>query len=136
MTRIAFFDDNKEILVGNVVDHIVDEKSWFCPEFHDLDKYPEIASFFNEILVDVEVEDEKLREYIILQLRLISGLNIEKTNKLFYHDDKNAEFNVEKHFEKEIAKMIDYGLLEIKDGYMRLTTKGLDLANVVWEEFI
>ena len=31
-------------------------------------------------------------------------------------------------------KKID--LLEVKDGHIRLTPKGLDLANIVWEEFV
>lgn len=81
------------------------------------------------IIEETQTEEDKLREYIILQLRLINGLNIQEVNKKFYVD-------INQKFEKEITKMVNYGLLEVKDGYMRLTTKGLDLANVVWEEFI
>lgn len=92
MTRIAFFDDNKEILVGNVVDHIVDEKSWFCPEFHDLDKYPEIASFFNDILVDVEVEDEKLRDTMVFNYKQCAELYIKKKEKKLLSDKIRVEW--------------------------------------------
>ncbi len=73
--------------------------------------------------------EAKLREYIILKLRLINGLNISEANKKFNVD-------IEKIFEKEIQKMCSYGLLEIMDGNIKLTEKGLDLANVVWEEFV
>ena len=92
MTRIAFFDDNKEILVGNVVDHIVDEKLWFCPEFHDLDKYPEIASFFNDILVDVEVDDEKLRDTMVFNYKQCAELFIKKKEKKLLLDKVKVEW--------------------------------------------
>ena len=78
---------------------------------------------------ETQDDESKLREYIILQLRLIKGLNIRETN---------TKFNtvLEDKFEQEIKRMVNYGLLEIVNGYMRLTTKGLDLANVVWAEFV
>ena len=73
--------------------------------------------------------DSKIREYMILQLRLINGVEIEKANQKF-------EVNILRKFEKEIKKMVDLGLLNIDENRLFLTEKGLDLANIVWEEFI
>lgn len=78
---------------------------------------------------EVQNDEDKLREYIILQLRLTKGLNIDVANKKFNVD-------IEKKFKQEIDKMIKLKLLEQVNEYIRLTEKGLDLANIVWEEFI
>lgn len=80
------------------------------------------------IIEEEQTNEDKLKEYIILQLRLIKGLNIEKTNK---------KFNVEllKKYEKQIEKLKKLNLIEVNEN-IYLTEKGLDLANVVWEEFI
>lgn len=81
-----------------------------------------------------EIEEEqdlesKLREYVILKLRLVKGLNLEEASKRF-------NVNIEEKFANEIQKMCKYGLLKVDDGNMSLTDRGLDLANIVWEEFI
>ncbi len=76
---------------------------------------------------EVQDDDDKFREYMILKLRTIEGINIEVAN------DK---FDMEIRFKNEIEKMIRLNLLEIKEGYLRLTNEGLDFANVVWEEFV
>jgi hypothetical protein len=39
-------------------------------------------------------------------------------------------------FRKEIQKLVEQGLLEVDLNQIRLTRKGLDLANIVWEEFV
>lgn len=74
-------------------------------------------------------EESKLREYMILQLRLLDGVSVEKVNEKFHVD-------VMCHFENQIKKMQDLGLLKVENGRIFLTEKGLDLANIVWEEFI
>lgn len=92
----------------------------------------DLQEYINGVKPEIEetqTEEDKLREYIILQLRLISGLSIKVANEKFGVD-------IENKFNNEIKKMKNYDLLEIKDDYMRLTTKGLDLANIVWEEFV
>ena len=43
---------------------------------------------------------------------------------------------MENRFKIEIEKLISQDLLEIENGYLKLTEKGLDFANIVWEEFI
>ena len=39
-------------------------------------------------------------------------------------------------FRKELEKLVDEQLIEIDLDNIKLTRKGLDLANIVWEEFV
>ena len=39
-------------------------------------------------------------------------------------------------FRKELAKLVDENLIEVDLDNIKLTRKGLDLANLVWEEFV
>ena len=77
----------------------------------------------------MQSQEDKEREYIILKLRLIDGINIEEMNKKF-------NINVCEKYKEQIEKMEKLELLEIINGKIRLTSKGLDLANIVWEEFL
>lgn len=93
---------------------------------------PDIKKYISQNKRIIEEEQNlegKLREYIILKLRLIEGVNIEVADQKF-------GVNILEKFKKEILKMKNYKLLETVNNNMRLTQKGLDLANVVWEEFI
>ena len=65
---------------------------------------------------------------MILKLRLIKGVNIKETNKKFKTD-------IVKKYEKSLEKLKKLGLIKI-DENIYLTDKGLDLANIVWEEFV
>ena len=50
---------------------------------------------------------------------------------------KRFNFDVEQKFSKEIQKLEKQGLIEYFPGEkIRLSEKGLDLANVVWREFL
>lgn len=77
--------------------------------------------------------ESKLKEYMILRLRLLEGVDVQKAYQKF-------KINVLEKFEKEINSMEKKGLLEKiekeKNIWIRLTTKGLDFANIVWEEFV
>ena len=39
-------------------------------------------------------------------------------------------------YNKELTKLVREGLINIDTNNIRLSKKGLDLANLVWEEFI
>ena len=81
------------------------------------------------IIEEVQTSETKLKEYMILKLRLLEGIDIIKANEKFGVD-------ILERFRAEISKMTDLQLLEIQDGHLRLTAKGLDYANIVWEEFV
>jgi len=89
---------------------------------------------------EVQSDEDKIKEYMILKLRLLEGVCIEEAYEKF-------GVNVCEKFKSKIEKMCKKELLEIMDvaekveskkeiKYIRLTEKGLDYANVVWEEFI
>ena len=78
---------------------------------------------------EVQNEEDKIREYMILRLRLLKGVNVKEVFNKF-------GINVCDKFKKEIEKMVEKELLEVKSQNIRLTKKGLDYANIVWEEFI
>ena len=64
---------------------------------------------------------------MLLWLRKIEGIR----NQDFYN---KFGIDVEEKFEVELKKLRKENLIE-KDK-IRLTNRGLDLANIVWEEFI
>ncbi len=84
-----------------------------------------------EIAYIIEEEQDlesKIKEYMILKLRLISGVNIEEAKQKFHID-------ILKKFQTQLEKLQKQGLIQI-DSHIYLTDKGLDLANIVWEEFV
>ena len=82
---------------------------------------------------EVETKESKLREYIILKLRLTEGVCIEEGNTRF-------GVQIQELFESEIEKLQKLELIKMdlvnNKTYMKLTEKGMDLANQVWSEFI
>ena len=69
------------------------------------------------------------KEYMLLGLRKIAGVSIQEfkikfvANPVFLYHDK-------------LEKLVNEDLVEIDGDQIKLTNKGLDLANIVWEEFI
>ena len=70
-----------------------------------------------------------MSEYMILGLRLTSGVSVSGFEKRF----KTGIFDV---YGKEIDRFIQDGLLEHAEDYIKLSEKGLDLANFVMRAFI
>jgi len=98
---------------------------------YDLDKYIYDAGkrqFHRENIQEIDI-NEQISEYMILGLRLIQGINIDKFKAKFGVD----VFDL---FEEQINKLIYRELLELKGRMLRLTETGLDLANQVFIEFV
>ncbi len=66
---------------------------------------------------------------MLLGLRKIEGISINAYKNKF---GENPIFV----YKKELEKLVGEDLLEIDGEYIRLTYRGLDLANIVWEEFV
>ena len=77
----------------------------------------------------MQTQEEQEKEYMLLGLRQLEGVEVSKFKAKF---GKNPIFE----FRKEIEKLVNEGLLEVDLDVIRLTRKGLDLANLVWEEFV
>lgn len=74
------------------------------------------------------VEDEQ-KEYMMLGLRKIEGILISEFKKKFVQNPIYV-------FRKELDKLVKEELVEIDIDSIKLTDKGIDLANLVWEEFV
>ena len=83
----------------------------------------------NKIIQEQQNEYEKEQEYMLLGLRKIDGVNIQDFKNKF---GENPIFL----FKDELNKLVDDNLIEIDSNQIKLTIKGLDLANLVWEEFV
>jgi len=88
----------------------------------------------NKIILNIQIEemqmlDDKKKEYIILGLRKIDGISIKKFKNIF---GENPIYI----FRNELGKLVNQDLVIIDGDNIKLTNKGLDFANIVWEEFI
>ena len=91
-----------------------------------------IEEYIAENIISVEeILDEKvkMKEFVMLGLRKIKGISIEEFYKKFH-------VNFFEEFEYEFEKLHSFELLMMENGYIKLTNKGIDLANMVWEEFV
>ena len=83
----------------------------------------------NYIIEEKQDKEAMMKEYMLLGLRKITGVDINEFIKKF-------EISPLYKFNKEITKLLREGLIEANEQSIRLSKKGLDLANIVWEEFV
>ena len=83
----------------------------------------------NKIIHEIQKEDDAKKEFMLLGLRKIKGVDI----NLFKNKFGDNPIYL---FRNELKKLTDERLLIIDDNNIRLTNKGLDLANLVWKEFV
>ena len=69
------------------------------------------------------------KEYMLLGLRILDGISVNKFKEKFTENPIYL-------FRKELEKLVKEGLVEIDLDNIKLTNKGLDFANLVWEEFV
>lgn len=81
-----------------------------------------------EIHEEQSIEDAK-KEYMLLSLRKIEGVSIQEFKNKFQENPIYC-------FRKELQKLTKEELIIIDGDRIKLTNKGLDLANIVWEEFV
>lgn len=90
----------------------------YIKDFKNTKEVQEVQSFY-----------ETKQEYMLLGLRKIKGVCISHFKNKF---GENPIFL----FKNELNKLIEEGLLEITTNNIKLTNKGLNFANLVWEEFV
>lgn len=76
-----------------------------------------------------QTRESEAKEFMMLGLRKINGASISEFERKF-------AINPLFYFRFEISKLTDEELIEVDLDSIKLTKKGLDLANLVWEEFI
>jgi oxygen-independent coproporphyrinogen-3 oxidase len=96
-----------------------------------LDKYIENENCLekNIIINEVQGRESQAKEYMLIGLRKISGVSISKFEKKF-------RINPLFYFRFEINNLVEKGLIEVDLDNIKLTKKGLDFANIVFEEFV
>lgn len=97
----------------------------------NIDKYIENISLGISNKQEVEQMDklDLIKEYVILRLRLKEGVNLNEFKAKFKQELTDL-------FGDKVKLLISQGLLEKVGDNIRLTYKGEDLANMVWQEFI
>lgn len=83
----------------------------------------------NRTIHEVQNEDDKKKENMLLGLRKIDGIKISEFKNLFGDNPIYL-------YRNELDKLSKQGLIKVEDDIIKLTNKGIDLANLVWEEFV
>lgn len=83
----------------------------------------------NFVFHEKQNKEAKMQEFMMLGLRKIKGIHIQDFKAKF---GENPIFI----FRKELEKLVNEELIEIDGDIIKLTNRGLDLANLVWEEFV
>lgn len=83
----------------------------------------------NIIVNEIQDGESQKKEYMMLGLRKIDGVSISEFERKF-------EINPLFYFRFEISKLVEEELIEVDLDNIKLTRKGLDLANLVFEEFV
>ena len=82
-----------------------------------------------KIVHEVQSLADEQKEYMMLGLRKIKGVSLSSFKNKFIQNPIYL-------FRKELDKLVKQQLIEIDMDNIRLTKKGIDLANLVWEEFV
>lgn len=82
-----------------------------------------------KIVYENQSKEDEQKEYMLLGLRKIEGVNIQNFKNKFAQNPIYL-------YRVELDKLVKNNLLEIDANYIKLTKKGIDLANLVWEEFV
>ena len=112
----SYIDDVRYGNIGNVEEYI---------------KNCENGEFEKNKIID-EIENDifsKEKEFMLIGLRKIEGVLIQDFKNKF---GENPIFV----FKDELKKLVDENLLIVDFDRIKLTNKGLDLANIVWENFV
>ena len=83
----------------------------------------------NKKVHEIQTVEDSKKEYMLLGLRKIDGVNITEFKNKFVDNPIYL-------FKKELSRLACEKLIEIDENRIKLTDKGLDLANIVWEEFV
>lgn len=83
----------------------------------------------NKIIQETQNEYSKEQEYMLLGLRKIDGISISNFKNKFGENPIII-------FKEQLKDLVENSLITIDLDNIKLTNKGLDLANIVWEQFV
>lgn len=119
--------EQKEYIGVGVAAHSYIDKIRYS-NTEDLNKYL-LGTKKNRIIYENQKKEEEQKEFMLLGLRKIKGVNIQEFKNKFVYNPIYL-------YREELNKLVKNKLIEIDTNYIRLTKKGIDLANLVWEEFV
>ena len=118
------WEQKEYIGIGAGASSFLDEK-----RYTNSDLIEEYIENNMRIVEEVLNKKSKMQEYVMLGLRKIEGINIQE-----FKEEFDIDFFTE--FKNQYNKLYNEGLLLLENGYVKLSKKGIDLANLVWEEFV
>ena len=80
-------------------------------------------------LIQAPDEQKHLEEYLFLGLRKRAGIELAELNRRFNRP-------LERLYAKEMKSLTEQGLLQIENGFLRLTERGIDVSNWVFTQWI
>lgn len=112
----------------DVISYINEMKDLTSKDYKDFieGRKNDLVSLYVEEMLSKE---DKMREVPFLRLRTTEGILLDDFFKMFGEEFENV-------FAREVEDNIKKGLLERKERTLRLTRSGLDLANIVIEDFL
>jgi oxygen-independent coproporphyrinogen-3 oxidase len=94
-----------------------------------IDNYEQGDSVYNIVFHEKQSKEQMMKEYMLLGLRKIDGVRISEFIEKFVDNPLYI-------FRNQLNKLVEQNLIEVLEDSIVLTDKGLDLANLVWMEFI
>lgn len=83
----------------------------------------------SKIIHEKQTKEDKQKEFMLLGLRKIEGIKISDFKNKFVENPIYL-------YRESLNKLVTQELIEIDIDNIKLTRRGIDLANLVWEEFI
>ena len=78
---------------------------------------------------EIQSLEDKKREYMLLGLRKLKGVKISSFKEKYIENPIYV-------YHKELEKLVEEDLIRIDGDRIFLSRRGIDLANLVWEEFV
>ena len=94
-----------------------------------IENYRSRESIYNVVFHEKQSKEQMMKEYMLLGLRKIAGIKISEFKEKFVDNPLYI-------FREQLNKLVEQNLIEVSENNIYLTDRGLDLANVVWMEFV
>ena len=97
--------------------------------YANLEKIEEYILENKHVIFEQQKLEDMKKEYMMLGLRKIDGIEISKFKQKY---GENPVFL----YREELENLVNEGLIVVDGDRIRLTNKGIDFANLVWEKFV
>lgn len=124
--NMACWNQEEYLGFGLAAHSYIDNKRYSnTTDFNEYFDWPENSKIMHE----VQSRDERMKEYMLLGLRKIEGVKISDFKNKFIDNPIYL-------YRESLNKLTTQGLIETDIDTIKLTDKGINLANLVWQEFV